>query len=94
MEKKATTEADASANCVTLNGSLQFLIGVTCDQAITVANASPPGGGQNYQPFTVPELGTWETQDQTSDGQQPYKSKDGSSSFMWYSCERYPQNCC
>ena len=74
-------------------GSLQFLKGVTCSQAKSVTEGSPPGQGQNYEPFEVPGLGTWKTQDQTSGGQQPYHSDSLNASFMWYSCERYPQDC-
>ncbi len=78
---------------VSHGGSLQFLENVTPDNARRVVDASPPGGGQNYQPFNVPGVGTWATQDQTDGGQQPYRSADGTASFMWYSCERYPQDC-
>ncbi|MBL4604216.1 MAG: hypothetical protein JKY02_00685 [Flavobacteriaceae bacterium] len=75
-------------------GSLQFLEGVTCSQAQTVVTASPPGEGQNYEPFEVKGLGTWGTQDQSSGGQQPYKQlTGGTGSFMWYSCRRYPNDC-
>ncbi len=78
---------------VSHGGSLQFLQNVTPEDARRVVDASPPGGGQNYQPFNVPGVGTWATQDQSSGGQQPYRSADGTASFMWYSCERYPQDC-
>jgi hypothetical protein len=88
-------QPDSDAKCVCAGGSLQVLKGVTCDQAISVVNASPPGGGQNYEPFQVPGLGSWKTQDQTEDGggQQPYESAEVSASFMWYSCNRYPEDC-
>jgi len=81
--------------CTAADGSLQFLEGgVTCQGAQTVAAASAPCGGQNYQPFPVGDgLGNWETQDQCSGGQQPYKSQSGAQSFMWYSCSRYPGDC-
>jgi hypothetical protein len=90
MEQKT---ADSKCICDDGQGSLQNLVGVTCEQAKAVTNASPPGGGQSYQPFQVPGLGTWETEDAIGSDMQPYKSADGSASFAWYSCARYPESC-
>lgn len=83
-----------SGNCV-YEGEygITDLNGVGCADAQAVMGVSPPGRDQNYQPFDVPGLGTWETQDQMDGGQQPYKKSDGSASFMAYTCERYPDLC-
>ena len=71
-------------SCAAFDGQLTYLDHVTCDQARVVVNTSPPGSGQNYEPFQVPALGTWKTLDQLRYmDQQFYTRIDGGASFSY-----------